>query len=345
MKKSFVVLAIIAMLVVAFVAGCGGNSGNSGNSNQAKSTGGDDKVIEMKVGHVLAPTHPYQIGLEKFAQLVDEKTNGKVKITAFPSSQLGDEREMIEGLQMGTLDMALVSTAPLAGFSNKFLVFDLPFIFQNREQAYKTLDGPIGTEILDTLKDQGIIGLDYWENGFRNVTNSSHPIVHPQDMKGLKIRTMENKIHMASFETIGADPTPMAFGELFTALQQKTVDAQENPIPIIWTSKFYEVQKYMSLTGHFYAAAPLLVSKTVWDKLTPEYQKAIQDSAVEARDYERSLIQQGDEELQAKLKAQGMQITEVNKAEWLKAMQPVYKQFESEIGADVIAKVQNSNSN
>ncbi|GAW93782.1 TRAP transporter substrate-binding protein [Calderihabitans maritimus] len=337
-SQSIIAFAVIVVLTAFLIVGCSG--GNSQPTGQETGGNGDStKTINLKVGHVLAPTHPYQLGLEKFAELVAEKSGGRVKVEVFHSSQLGNEREMIEGLQMGTLDMTLVSTAPLAGFSNKFLVFDLPFIFQSREQAYKVLDGPIGTEILDSLKDQGIVGLAYWENGFRNVTNSKRPVIHPEDMKGMKIRTMENKIHMASFKTIGADPTPMAFGELFTALQQQTVDAQENPIPIIYTSNFFEVQKYLSLTGHFYAAAPLLISKARWDTLPADVQQAIKEAAIEARDYERELIQKMDNELLEELKKKGMEVSEVDKNEWLKAMEPVYKQFEDEIGADVIAKV------
>lgn len=334
MKKGILVITVLMLtFVMIFATGCG--SGKTQEPVKAS----DGGTLTMKIGHVLAPTHPYQQGLEKFSELVAQKTGGKVKIDAFHSSQLGNEREMIEGLQMGTLDMALVSTAPLAGFSKEFLVFDLPFIFQSREQAYKVLDGEIGSEILGTLENQSIIGLNYWENGFRNVTNSKKPIIHPEDMKGMKIRTMENKIHMASFKTVGADPTPMAFGELFTALQQKTVDSQENPLPIIYTSNFFEVQKYLSMTGHFYAAAPLLISKAKWDALPKDVQQAIQEAAVEARDFERGLIKKADADLADTLKQKGMEISEVDKNEWLKAMEPVYKQYEGEIGAETINKV------
>jgi len=334
-KKLVVVILVVSLLALA-VAGCGQKPAQQpADNNQAP------QPIALKVGHVLAPTHPYQLGLEKFAQLVKEKTNGQVTVDVFPSSQLGNEREMIEALQMGTLEMTLVSTAPLAGFSNKFLVFDLPFIFTDRQQAYDTVDGPIGQEMLDSLSNNGIIGLAYWENGFRHVTNSKRPILKPDDVKGLKIRTMENKIHMASFRTIGADPTPMAFGELYTALQQKTVDGQENPLANIYTSKFYEVQKYISLTGHFYAAAPLLISKSKWDTLPANVQQAIKEAALEARDYQRALVREADAKLAEDLKAAGMEVTEVNKDEWMAAMAPVYKQFEAEIGADVIEKVRN----
>lgn len=298
-----------------------------------------DKKINLKVGHVLAPNHPYQVALEKFSEIVNENSDGRINIDVFHSSSLGGEREMIEGLQMGTLDMTLVSTAPLAGFNNSFLVFDLPFIFQDKESAYKVLDGEIGAEIMDSLEDVGIKGLSYWENGFRHITNSGGPVVLPEDMKGKKVRTMENKIHMDSFRTVGADPTPMAFGELFTALQQKTVDAQENPIPIIFTSNFFEVQKYLSLTGHFYAAAPLLISKHVWDSLDESDQELLYEASIQARDFERELIAEMDNNYIETLNEKGMLIDEIDKDVWKDAMAPVYSKYEKEIGAEMIQKV------
>lgn len=339
-NKKTAVLFTMILLLAGLLVGCGGGSGEPATSDGAANDGNAARpTMNLKVGHVLAPDHPYQLGLEKFAELVAEKSDGRITIDVFHSSQLGGEREMIEGLQLGTLDMTIVSTAPLAGFANSFLVFDLPFIFQDRDSAYEVLDGPIGTEILGTLDSVGIKGLCFWENGFRHVTNSKLPVKLPQEMDGMKIRTMENKIHMSSFRVLGADPTPMAFGELFTALQQKTVDAQENPIPIIYTSNFYEVQDYLSLTGHFYAAAPLLISKSLWDSLSPEDQEIIMESALEAQDYERGLIRQMDEECIELLKEKGMEVIEVDKQAWFEAMQPVYEEYKAEIGEDVIQRV------
>jgi tripartite ATP-independent transporter DctP family solute receptor len=246
---------------------------------------------------------------------------------------------MVEGLQLGTLEMTLVSTAPLSSFTKKFLVFDLPFIFKDTASARKVVDGPIGTQLLDSLKDQGIIGLAYFENGFRHVTNNKRPIEKPEDLKGLKIRTMENPVHMATFKVLGADPTPMAFGELFTALQQGTIDGQENPLPVIDTSKFYEVQKYLSLTGHFYAPAPLLISKSFFESLSPDIQNAIKEAAIEARDYERKLLDEMNAKLVDELQKKGMQINEVDKEAFVKAVQPVYKQFEADITPELIKQV------
>ena len=298
--------------------------------------------MELKAGHTLAPAHPYHLGLVRFGEIIAEKTGGEITLDAFHSSQLGSERELIEAMQMGTTDMAVISTAPLAGFTKSFMVYDLPFIFSDSATAHKVLDGPIGQKSLDDLEKIGIIGLAFYENGFRQVTNSSKPLVKPTDARGLKIRTMENKIHMASFRAVGANPTPMAFGELFTALQQKTIDAQENPLPIIFNNKFYEVQKYCSMTNHFYSPAPLLISKKVWEKLTDEQKQIFKDAAIEARAYQREELAKQDAAYLTELKDKGMEINEVDHEAWLKAMAPVYKQFEKEIGLDLIKQVQDA---
>lgn len=339
-KKRITAMVLVFFMALVLLAGCGNNSSSS--DQQSQSTGNDSGTITIRVGHVLAPTHPYQLGLEKFAELVAEKTNGKVKVQAFHSSQLGNERDMVEGLQLGTLEMTLVSTAPLSSFTKQFEVFDLPFIFKDTQSARKVLDGSIGQGVLDSLQSQGIIGLCYFENGFRNVTNSKKPITKPEDLKGLKIRTMENPVHMASFKVMGADPTPMAFGELFTALQQGTIDGQENPLAIIETSKFYEVQKYLSMTEHFYAPAPLLISKSFYEGLDSDIQKAIKEAALEARDYERGLLDEMNQKLLDELKQKGMEVNTVDKQPFIDAVQPVYKQFENEIGKDLITQVEDA---
>jgi tripartite ATP-independent transporter DctP family solute receptor len=342
MLKKILAIFLVSLLSLSALAGCGGGKqqAESTQTNQNSQSGSESKdQISIRVGHVLAPTHPYQLGLEKFAELVSQKTNGKVKVEVFHSSQLGNERDMVEGLQLGTLEMTLVSTAPLSSFTKKFLVFDLPFIFKDTASARAVVDGPIGTQLIDSLKDQGIIGLTYFENGFRHVTNNKKPIEKPEDLKGMKIRTMENPVHMATFKVMGADPTPMAFGELFTALQQGTIDGQENPLPIIETSKFYEVQKYLSLTGHFYAPAPLLISKSFYESLSPDVQNAIKEAAVEARDYERKLLDDMNAKLEDELQKKGMKINKPDKEAFVNAVQPVYKQFEGDITPELIKQV------
>jgi tripartite ATP-independent transporter DctP family solute receptor len=294
----------------------------------------------LKLNHSVLPTHAYHLGAVRFADLVKERTKGEVVIDVLHSAQLGAERESVEALQLGTLDLTICSTAPVSGFTKSFLAFDLPFIFANRDEAYKILDGAIGQKALSEIEKKNIIGLAFFENGFRNITNSKRPIVKPEDLKGLKIRTMENKIHMASFRAVGANPTPMAFGEVFTALQQKTVDGQENPLALIFDGKYYEAQKYLSMTGHFYAPAPLLMSKASFSKLTKEQQDIVRQAAKEATGYQRSLMKEQDEKAQKGLVDNGMEVSQVDKKIWRDAMAPVYKEFEKEIGPDLIKAIQ-----
>ena len=301
-----------------------------------------DKVV-LRVGHTIAPDSHYQKGLEHFASLLKEKSGGQIEMQIFHSSQLGSERDVIEGVSMGTIEMTLVSSAPLANFTNSFLVFDLPFIIVNREKAYAWMDGPQGRKILDTLTPKNIIGLGIWENGFRMLTNSQKPVVTPEDMKGLKIRLMENPIHVGTFKTLGAYPTPMPFGELFTALQQKIVDGQENPLVIIYTSKFFEVQKHLALTGHFYAPAILLVNRDFWEKkLSDDQRKIFQECELASRKWERQYCIDMEKTLVNDLKAKGMEVSTPDKVKWAEAVQPVYKEFEGKIGKEIIQDLINT---
>jgi len=338
MFKKITAALIISTFLIFSLTGCRPTE----NSSSEQTTGDSKEVITIRVGHVLAPDHPYTIGLNKFAELVAEKTDSKVKVEVFHSSQLGNERDMIEGLQLGTLEMALVSTAPLSSFTNDFLVFDLPFMFKDTASARKIVDSEIGQNMLDSLESQKVIGLAYWENGFRNVTNNKKPIETPADLKGLKIRTMESPVQMESFNALGASATPMAFGELFTALQQNTIDGQENPLAIISTSKFYEVQKYLSLTEHFYAPAPLLISQSFFNGLSPDIQTAIKEAAIEARDFERNAIDEMSASLLDELKASGMIINTPDKAPFIEAVKPVYEKFTGQIPAELIKSVQDA---
>jgi tripartite ATP-independent transporter DctP family solute receptor len=324
MKRSFtiVVLAIFSLAVIWVDLGtC------------------QEKPVSLKLGHAVAPEHPYHLGAVKFAELVAQRTGNKVKIDVYPSTQLGNERDMVEGLQLGTIDLVVTSTGPLGGFVPKMFVVDLPFLFRDREHAYKVLDGPIGREIFEAFSAKGIKGLAFWENGFRQITNNVRPIEKPEDLKGIKIRTMENKVHLASFRAFGASPTPMAWSEVYTALQQKTIDAQENPIAIIYYQKIYEVQKYLALTGHFYSPTPLLMSLKAYLALPKDIQKIMDDAAIECATYERNLLRDSEAKQIADLKAKGMQVTTPNKKPFQDAAASVYKEFESQFGKDMIDKI------
>ncbi|MDZ4163579.1 MAG: TRAP transporter substrate-binding protein [Smithellaceae bacterium] len=330
MKNAFVKIFLL-LTVVLFSAGL----------TKPTDSLGQGKMV-LKAGSSTAETHPYNLGLKRFKELVEKGTAGKIEIQIFHSSALGAERELAEGMQIGSVDVVISSTGPLGGFVPKMNVVDLPFLFRDKAHAYKVLDGPIGASLLGELEKRNIIGLAFWENGFRHVTNARREIKVPADLKGLKLRTMENRVHMAAFRQLEAAPTPMAFSEVFTALQTKTLDGQENPIPVIFTSRFYEVQKFLSLSGHVYSPAPLMVSKHTWDKLTEEQKGVFKKAAIEARDYERDLITKQENEQIDKLKAAGMTVTLVDKSLFQKATLPVYSQFEAEFGKELIERIVNT---
>jgi len=279
----------------------------------------------FKCGTSTQPEHIYNQAVKKFAKIVSAKTGGEIEVQLFPAAQLGSERDMVEGLQLGSLEMTLTSTGPLGNFVPQVKLFNLPFLFKDRKSCYAVLDGKIGTGIATRFQKVGIRSLGWFENGFRNITNSKRPINKPADLKGLKIRVMEDDVFILTMKALGASPLPMAFGELYTALEQKTVDAQENPLAVIYSSRFFEVQKYLAMTGHFYSPAMLLIGEQAWKKLNPAQQKIFLQAAAVARDYERKLSLEADQSLEAKLKTAGMTITHPDKVPFVKAVQSVYQ--------------------
>jgi tripartite ATP-independent transporter DctP family solute receptor len=296
--------------------------------------------ITLKLAHVVSTSAPYHIGAMEFAKLVDQKTKGQLKIEIYPGGQLGKgERECIEGLQIGTIDLVATSTGPVGGFVPQMLVVDLPFLFRDNSHVDKVLDGPIGEGLLKDLSKAGIKGIAFWENGFRNLTNNKHPVNKPEDVKGLKLRTMENEVHMDAFRTLGADPTPMTWGEVYTSLQQGVIDGQENPINIIRTHKIYEVNKYLALTGHVYSPALLLMNENKFKSLSPDLQKALMESGKEAAKFERKFIRDNETKMLDELKGFGMQVTYPDKKLFQKATEPTYKKYESRFGKDLIDKI------
>lgn len=301
--------------------------------------------LVLKLGHIADPQNPYAQGAEKFAQLVKEKTNGSLEIQVFPSSQLGNQRDLIEGLTFGTVDMTLTSTAVLGNFIPEMGVFDLPFIFRDINHTYKTLD-TVGLETAKLGEARGIKTLSMMENGIRHMTNNRQPIRKPADMKGLKVRVMEQPIYIEMMKLLGASPTPMSFGEIYTSLQKGVIDGQENPLAHICTSRFFEVQKYVSLTAHTYSAEPLLISVTSWKKLSPEQQKAVQEAANEATTWQRNLCRGLDKEYIALINKSGLSKVndDVDLKAFAEATKPTWKLFASKvkIGQELIDKIVNT---
>ena len=282
----------------------------------------------LKMATVTPDHHAYTKGAQEFARLVEEGTNGEVVIKVYGGGQLGKgERELLEGLQLGTIDLAVTATGPVSNFSADMGVVDLPFLFTSNEHVDKVLDGPVGRSLLDGLEKANIKGLAFYENGFRNFTNSKRSLLTPQDFDGLKFRTMENPVHLASVRQLGAQAVPMSWGEVYTSLQTGVIDGQENPVAIVYAFKLSEVQKYLSLTGHFYSPAPVSMSLKKFKSLNPEYQKVLLDAALKSAAYERKLIRDNEAKQLAALKDQGMVVSEVDKAVFVEAMAPVYEQF------------------
>ena len=282
----------------------------------------------LKLATVTPDHHAYTKGAQEFARLVEEATNGEVVIKVFGGGRLGKgERELLEGLQLGTIDLAVTATGPVSNFSEDMGVVDLPFLFTSNEHVDKVLDGPIGRSLLDGIEKANIKGLAFFENGFRNFTNSKRSLLTPEDFAGLKFRTMENPVHLTSVRQLGAQAVPMSWGEVYTSLQTGVIDGQENPVAIVFAFKLSEVQKYLSLTGHFYSPAPLSMSLKKFKALKPEYQEAILAAALKAAAYERKLIRDNEAKQLAALKGQGMVVSEVDKAVFVEAMAPVYEEF------------------
>lgn len=332
---------LLSLLMALSLAACGGGSDAPADADAAGDGAGDGEAIVLRASSSTAPDHPYNLGLEKFAELVSEKTGGAVKIDIFPNAALGDERANIEDLQMGTLDIAVSSTGPLGNFVQDFLILDLPFLFKDYDHAHAVLDGEIGQALSAKLDDIGVVGGAFWENGFREMTNSKQPINSVADCAGLKLRCMENQVHMDAFTALGMDPTPMAWSEVFTALQQGVIDGQENPIAVIYSNKVYEAQEHLAITNHVYSPAMILFSKTVFEGLDPAYQTALLEAAQEAAAFERSACEDSEADQIAEMEAAGMKVTYPDTAEFQAAMAPVYEKYAEQFGQENIDAIVN----
>ncbi len=295
---------------------------------------------EVKLGYALPIASHYGAGANAWAETTEKESKGTLKFRQFPSSALGGERELVESLQLGTVEAAIVSTGTLSNFVPDVGVVDIPFLFRDANHARHVLDGPIGQGILDKFKGRGLIALAWGEQGFRHVTNNKRPVEKPEDLRGLKLRTMENPVHITAFRTFGAAPTPMSWPEVTGALQQGTIDGQENPLSVIVSSKLSQVQKYLTLTGHVYSPAAILVSPAFWDSLTPEQQAAVRDGAKAAAAATRKYVDDNDKKAVDDLKAQGMQVVILSdKASFQKALDPAYKQYSSKYGKELLDKI------
>lgn len=322
MKKRLFAGALIMVCTILF----------SGSFVFAASEG----VLVLRLGHVVDDKSGIQVGAEKMAEILAEKSGGKIKLEIYPHSQLGGNREMLESLQAGVLEMQAPAVAFLGGFNELTKILDLPYLFKNNEAAEYVLDGDVGKEILAALQDSGFVGLGWWTQGWRHLTTSKRAVHKPEDMKGLKIRVMENALHIEHFKALGASPIPMAYSEVLTSLQQGVIDGQENPYQNIKQAGFFEVQQYIIETGHIYDPIPVLFSKALWDNLTADQQKIISEAAMEATRYQRDYTYNLEAGIRKEILKGGkntvIQLTPEERAEFLKAVQPVFEKHSEQFG-------------
>jgi tripartite ATP-independent transporter DctP family solute receptor len=323
-KKISVILVLL--LVVSLMAGCGG--GTSAPAPDDANT--EPRVI--KLAHVVNENDAFHVAAVKFKELVEQQTDNQVIVELYPNAVLGDERTLIEGMQLGTVDMGVITNGPIANFLPEIAVFEMPFLFESSEEAYRVLDGKPGQDMLDKLETINIKGLAFAERGFRNLTNSKRPVTQPSDLNGLKVRVMENPVYIDTFTALGANTVPMAWTETLTALQQGTIDGQENPINVIYSFKLDETQKYLSLTRHTYAPATIMMSKALFDSFPADIQSVLVASAQESAAYQRAWsTEQMAEQIQS-LTESGMEIIEPNLSLFQEAVTSVYEKYSAQFG-------------
>ena len=297
----------------------------------------------MKISISIAQNSHQGVGIDTFAKEVERRTGGRYKVQTFYSGALGAERESIEATQLGTQELTLTSTGPVPNFVPEVRILDVPFLFRDYTHARSVLDGPIGQEMLVKFDAKGLKALAWAENGFRHMTNSKRAINGPDDLKGLKMRTMENPVHIQAYKGFGINPTPMAFTEVFIALQQGTVDGQENPLSVITAAKFEQVQKHLSLTGHVYSPAVILMNKAKFDELSNADKQHFLEAAKEAAKANRARVDQDERTAVADLRSKGMQVIDVvDRSKYQAALTPVYTEFAKQFGQANLDRIKNA---
>ena len=293
----------------------------------------DMDPVTLRLAHVVNEQDGFHIAAVKFQELVSKRTEGAVTIELYPNASLGDERTLLEGMQIGTVDMGVITNGPVANFVEEMAVFELPFLFSSPEEAYAVLDGPIGQELLDKLSEVNLKGLAYAERGFRNLTNSERPVSHPDDIDGLRVRVMENPVYVDTFRELGANAVPMAWTEALTAMQQGTIDGQENPVNVVHSFKLNETQNYMTMSRHTCAPAIFVMGMPVWNRLPEAAQGVIKQAAQEAAEHERSVNAEMESKQLAELRASGMEIVEDPEIDVFQAaVAPVYEKYGNQFG-------------
>lgn len=308
----------------------------------ASSSAQDIKEHSLKLAHTVALDHPIGVGAKRFSELVAQKSGNKIKIAVHGNSVLGGDNQIVSAARGGSIDFAVFGANGLVPVIKEFMLFDFPFLFDSEQQAQALIDDPVGTKLMNKLPGFGMVGLGVFDSGFRNLTNSRRPITKIEEIDGLKLRVVQSPIYVDMFKELGANPVPLAFSELYSALEQKAVDGQENPVGLIEATKFFEVQKYLTLTRHTYSGFPLIMSKKTWDGLSGAERKVLTDAAREAAAEQRKLSQENTNRALGALKTR-MQVIEPAPAEVARMRQkvaPVLEKYSKEIGVDLLKETQ-----
>lgn len=306
-------------------------------------TAADIQSRTIKFAFVQTIDSHWGLGAQKFAEIVKEKSGGKLKIKPFASGVLGGDIQTVSALQGGTVEMSMMAPSLLAGLVKEFSIFELPFIFRDTRESDAVLDGPVGKTLTGMLPDKGLVGLSYWEHGFRNLTNNRHPIAKLEDVEGLKIRVLQSPLYIDTFNALGANAVPMPLPELYTALESGAVDGQENPLVTIESAKFNEVQKYLTITNHSYNPLIVLAGKKFWDKLSPDERQILTDAAEEVKPYQRAVSREMTAKVAESLKAKGMVVTELpdgEKARIAAKLKPVTEKLAASINPELVQQMQ-----
>jgi len=294
--------------------------------------------ITLRFGHVVQPGHPISLGAQKLAEILAARSNGRIKLLEFGGGSIGGEAQQLSAVQGGVQDITLPSATIMGGVVKEFTLLDIPFSFSSAAQVDALLQGPFGELLMSKLPEKGLIGLDFWETGFRNFTNSRKPIVNVEDLKGLKLRVIPNPLFIESFSALGTNPAPMPFPELYQALESRAMDAQENPYSVVLTSKFYEVQKYLSVTNHVYTANPVVISKKTWEKLSAADQQLVREAVKEAGAFQRKTSREDSAKARKELESK-MQVNDVPPATLAKMReltQPIGEKFAASYDPNVV---------
>lgn len=317
-KRLMMALGVLTTTAALMLSGCAGGSGPRPTDS-----------VRIILGHGAAPGNPRSNAALLFEKLVEEKSNNQIDIQILGQETVGSDTAMMVSVAAGTLDMTVNSQGPFSGYVPEASLIGLPFLFENTDHAYHVIDGPVTEALTEAAAQKGFKVLGFWDNGMRDLTNTKHPINVPEDVAGLKIRTPDDKMTISIFQQLGANPTPMAFGELYLGLRTGAVDGQENPVVNIKSAKLNEVQPYLAETGHKYETNPFLMSTTRWDRLSPEFQKIIQEAADEARDAQRAEMNTQTTEIYTEFEAE-LQVTRPDKELFRTATAPVYDQWQAQ---------------